>query len=51
MKKSRYSEEKIIGILKEHHEVFRPQTCAASMGSATRRFTSCAYRKWNLTGQ
>jgi putative transposase len=38
-KRARYLEERIIWILKEHRPCFRRRICAASMGSATRRFT------------
>ncbi len=44
MKRSRFSEEQIIGILKEHQAGlgWARRSCAASMGSAMRRSTSGA---------
>ena len=40
MRKSRFSDEQIIGILKEHHAVFQRLSFAAGMGSAMQRFTN-----------
>jgi putative transposase len=38
MKKSRYTEEQIVGVLKESEAAWRRRSCAASMASASRRF-------------
>jgi hypothetical protein len=38
MKKNRYSEEQIIGLLKQHEVGVKTQICAESMGSLRRRF-------------
>lgn len=40
MRKSRFSEEQIIGMIKEQEAGFRRRKCAASMGSARRHSTS-----------
>ena len=40
MKRSRFSEEQIIAILKEQEAGMARRTCAAATGSARRRFTS-----------
>ena len=40
MKRSRFSEEQIIGILKEHHAGLGAKELYRSMGSVMRRFTN-----------
>jgi len=40
MRKSRYSEEQIVGILKSRRQEFRRRSYAASMVSANRRSTA-----------
>lgn len=40
MKRSRFSEEQIIGILKEHEPASRSPICAASTASAMPAFTN-----------
>ena len=52
MKRSRFSEEQIIGILKEH-EAFQLPICAASMASATPAFTNekLSLAGWSFGGQ
>lgn len=42
MKRSRFSEEQIIGILKEHQAGLARRSCAASTASATQPSTSGA---------
>jgi hypothetical protein len=53
MKRNRFSEEQIIGILKEHEAGVSVPICAASMASATRakRLRAHSRRSHRPTGQ